>query len=168
MPVVLPQVRITITAAGRMAATVDGKPFPASEEGRWTRSQFGALLDAVTEDRTRTVRIEVHETDGSTFTDIIRPARTHAQTPESDSNTAGELTGTRQKKSKKQRSRLVEATGEGFIPGENITAALVVATTEASPDGTARGLIKSNKAKSTAEVVLVGHVSGRIVTRQLP
>lgn len=75
MPVVLPHVVITVTGAGVLDVTVDDVAFPAPESGAWTRGTFGPLLEAITQDRTIAVRIEVRETDGSVFTDLIHARR---------------------------------------------------------------------------------------------
>ncbi len=69
-PVVVPHVIITVTGDGGLDVTVDGTPFPPPPDApQWTRSTLGRLLDAITNDRTVTVRIEIRETDGSVFTD---------------------------------------------------------------------------------------------------
>ena len=75
-PIVLPRAVITVTDDGELDVTVDGTTFRPPTEGQaWTRSGFGALLDAIAEDRATAVRIEVRETDGSVFTDMIRAGR---------------------------------------------------------------------------------------------
>lgn len=73
VPVELPHVLVTVAADGTLTATVGGTPFPTPGETAWTRTTFGPLMDAITNDRTVAVRVEVRECDGSVFTDIIRP-----------------------------------------------------------------------------------------------
>ena len=71
-PVELPHVLVTVAADGTLTATVDGTPFASPDAGDWTRATFGPLMDAITNDRTIAVRVEVRENDGSVFTDILR------------------------------------------------------------------------------------------------
>lgn len=168
VPAVLPQVVITVTEpTGTLAVTVDGEDFPAPEDTRaWTRARFGELLDAVTGDRTRTVRIEVHETDGSTFTDIIR-ARRRTQ---AEANSAQEPSeSARSKPSGKQVAATVS--GEGFLPGEDVTIAAVVTDTTANEDGEVETrLTRRQKAplRAGAEVLVFGRSSGTTLVRRLP
>lgn len=170
-PVVLPYVVITATETGALDVTVDGAAFPPPESGAWTRSTFGPLLDAITEDRAVAVRIEVRETDGSVFTDLI-----HARKPKTPEHTEPELKELRGKHSKTRRKHapeLVEVTGEGFVPGEDIAVAVIVSHTGATGTGHARPLLDTAQFKSTlrdgiGEVVLLGRVSGTVQFRRLP
>lgn len=168
VPAVLPHVVITVTEpTGSLAVTVDGEDFPASEnDGVWSSARFGELLDAVTEDRTRTVRIEVHETDGSTFTDIIRARRRTSN----DTDPEQEPTETTPSKTTgKQAAATVS--GEGFLPGEDVAIAALVTETTANEDGEVESrLTRRQKAnlRAGAEVLVFGRTSGTTVLRRLP
>lgn len=169
-PVVLTHVIISVTETGALDVTVDGAPYPPPQEGgTWTRSTFGALLDAITADRTIAVRVEVQESDGSVFTDIIRARRrTTPPPPKTDPE------GQRGKRSKKAREpRLVEVTADGFVPGEDVAVAAIVSHTDATGTGAARTLLDAGQLGSllrdgTGEVVLFGRVSGATHVRRLP
>ena len=169
-PIVLTHVVISVTDAGTLDVTVDGAPYPPPQEGiDWTRKTFGALLDAITVDRTIAVRIEVHETDGSVFTDIIRARRrTTPAPPKNDPE------GQRGKRSKKAREpRLIEVTADGFVPGEDVAVAVIVSHTDATGTGAARTFLDKDQLGSlvrdgTGEVVLFGRVSGTTHVRPLP
>lgn len=167
VPAVLPHVVITVTEpTGTLAVTVDGEDFPAPEDGAWSRARFGAVLDAVTEDRTRTVRIEVHETDGSTFTDIIRARR---RTPTTPNPEAEQAESARSKPSGKQAT--VTVSGEGFLPGEDVAIAAVVTDTTANENGEVEArLTRRQKAtlRTGAEVLVLGRSSGTTLLRRLP
>lgn len=54
--------------------------------------------------------------------------------------------------------------GDGFVPGEDVAVAVILAHTDAAPDGTARSLVAPNQAATslTCDVVLVGRVSGTL------
>lgn len=169
-PIVLTHVVIAVTEAGALDVTVDGAPYPPPQEGvTWTRSTFGVLLDAITADRTITVRIDVHETDGSVFTDIIRARRRATPSPPKT-----DAEGQRGERSKKEREpRLVEVTADGFVPGEDVAVAAIVSHTDATGTGAARTLLDKDQLGSlvrdgTGEVVLFGRVSGTTHVRRLP
>lgn len=68
----LPHVLVTVADDGTLTASVDGAPFASPDGSAWTRATFGPLMDAITKDRTIAVRVEVRESDGSVFTDILR------------------------------------------------------------------------------------------------
>lgn len=169
-PVVLPHAVITITEAGALGVTLDGIDVPQQEGDAWTRSTFGTLLDALTRDRTITVRIEVHESDGTVFTDIIRARR--RTTPEPPDTEDADGRGTRVKASSKRRPDLVEVTGEEFVPGEDIAVAVIISHTDATSTGHARALLDRGHLRTlpsdgASEVVLFGRVSGTIHVRRL-
>ncbi len=167
---VLPHVVITAAETGALEVTVDGAAFPPPAEGQaWTRGTFGALLDAITKDRTVAVRIEVRESDGTVFTDLI-----HARKPTPPQPTEAEPRQPRGKHTKtKQGPELVEVTGEGFVPGEDIAVALIVAHTDATGTGHARALLDTDHLApaltgGNGEAVLLGRVSGTVQVRRLP
>lgn len=170
-PVVLPHVVITVTEAGVLDATVDGIGFPPPEGEAWTRSTLGDLLDAVTRNRKVTVRIEVRESDGSVFTDIIRARR--RTTPEPPETGTEDTRQGKHTRNKGQRgAQLVEVTAEGFVPGEDVAVAVIVSRTGATGTGSARALLDRGQLASllsddTVEVMLFGRISGTTRIRRL-
>jgi hypothetical protein len=64
---------------------------------------------------------------------------------------------------------LLEVTGDGFVPGEDIAVCRIIRHTDAAPTGTARALIDlaHDHLDPGDEVVLVGRVSGTFVVRSL-
>lgn len=171
-PVVLPHVVITVTETGALDGTVDGTDFPPPSDGEtWTRSTFGALLDAITADRTITVRIEVRETDGTVFTDIIRARR--RTLPPADAEPSEPASGRGKHTPKPRGPALAEVTGNGFVPGEDVAVAVIVSHTEATGTGDARTLLDLDRFRPVlrdgpGEVVLLGRVSGTLHVRRLP
>ena len=163
-PVVLAHAVIRVTETG----SLDGTPFPPPHSGAWTRSSFGALLDTITHDRTTAARIEVHETDGSTFTDIIHARRrTTADRPIDTPKDNGKHP------ERHREPDLIEVTAEGFVPGEDIAVAVIVAHTDATGTGSARALLDKHQLPAllddgVGEVVLFGRVSGTVEVRRLP
>lgn len=146
-----------------MRVTLDGQEFPPTgPEAKWSRARFGELLDALSAHRTRTVRVEVREYDGSVFTDIVhatRRERTAAEAPPPNATRRARHRSTHQ---------LIEVRGSGFIPGEDVTIALAVSSTEGAADGTARAVVDlSQITDQNAEILLIGRVSGVIVVERL-
>lgn len=79
VPVVLRHVVITVDTAGTLTVTGDQQPHLPPTGEVWGRGDFAAILDDLTEQRRAPVRVDVYESDGSHFTDIIhahRPRRT--------------------------------------------------------------------------------------------
>ncbi|KAA9394098.1 hypothetical protein FCK90_08750 [Kocuria coralli] len=172
----LPHAVITVTETGALNVTLDGTDVPPPEGEAWTRGTFGPLLDALTRDRTITVRIEVHESDGSVFTDVIRARRrTRPEPPDTQAETENKTEDdreTRVKSRSKRRPDLVEVTGEGFVPGEDVAAAVIVSHTDATSTGHARALLDRRRLRSLlsdggGEVILFGRISGTIHVRRL-
>lgn len=169
-PIVLPHAVITVTDDGELDVTVDGTAFPPPPEGQaWTRGDFGALLDAIAEDRATAVRVEVRETDGSVFTDIIRARRRITPDP------AAPEPGTQEGKhaTRTRTPELVEVTADGFVPGEDVAVAVIVSQTDAAGTGRARTLLDKTHLSSllrdrTGEIVLLGRISGTVHVRRLP
>lgn len=155
---------VTVNEHGSMGVSYDGRNFPpATPDSPWSRARFGDLLDAISAHRTRTVRVEVHEFDGSIFTDIVHAVRS-ARVP-------AEVEPPDVKRRVRQRPthHLIEVHGSGFIPGEDITVALAVSKTEGTADGNARGLVDlEHFFDHRSEVMLIGRVSGVVVTERLP
>lgn len=160
----LPLAVVTVNERGTVAVSHDGRDFPPlTPDSPWNRARFGDLLDAISVHRTRTVRVEVHEFDGSVFTDII-----HAVRSERD-KTEPTLPSAMRRARHRPTHQLFEITGSGFIPGEDVTVALVVSSAEGSADGKARGLVDlSQLADHRSEIMLIGRVSGVIVSERLP
>lgn len=155
VPVVLPQAVITVAPTGSMTVTVDGEPVePEPFAPPWRREDFARVLDQLTERHRSPVRVEVREADGTTFTDIITPSARRrfqpAPTPEPPARQA--------------MPELLTLHGEGFVPGEDVAVAIVIAHGDAAPDGTMRALLTAEQAASspTREVILLGRVSGTL------
>ncbi|MDO5682492.1 MAG: hypothetical protein Q4G46_06665 [Propionibacteriaceae bacterium] len=165
-PVDLPAVIVTVAADGTLAATVDGTPHPQPPAGAWTRATFGPLMDEITNDRTVTVRVEVRESDGGVFTDIIH-ARKRTPPARKAEPTAETRRGRRALAPR--APRLVEIHGEGFVAGEDIAVAVIVSHTDAAHTGVARALVDVDDlpANASGEVLLVGRVSGTMIVERL-
>ncbi len=167
-PVDLPLVVLIVSLDGTMTATIDGAEYaPGPGEAAWTRASFPEIIDHAGADRTRAIRVEVHEVDGSTFTEVLaaKPRR-----PAPEPEVPEPVVESRAARRRRQvEPVLVEITGDGFVPGEDISCALILTRADAAPDGTARAMLDTNQLTAGADgtLLLVGHVSGRVVTRSL-
>lgn len=165
-PVALSHVVVTVTETGTLDVTVDSAPFPPppTGSGAWTRGRFSDLLDAITADRTGPIRVEVRESDGTVFTDIIRFRRTPPEPSATQPETKQE------RHSKKRKRTLVEVAAEGFVSGEDVAVAVIVTHTVAGDTGVVRALLDRHRlpaVDSGAEVVLHGHLSGATRVRRV-
>ena len=163
-PSALPLAAITVNERGTMTVIYDGRDFPPpTPDASWSRARFGDLLDAISDQRTHTVRVEVHEFDGSVFTEIFQAARPECATVK------GQLPSATRRARHRPTHQLPEVTGSGFIPGEDVTVALPVSSAEGSDGGSARAVIDmSQLVDHRSEILLIGRISGVIVTESLP
>lgn len=162
-PSALPLAVITVNERGTMTVIYDGRDFPSpTPDASWSRACFGDLLDAVSDHRTRTVRVEVNEFDGSVFTDIVHAVRREQAVADVQSPS------TMRRARHRPPDQLIEVTGSGFVPGEDVTVALSVSSAEGSANGSARAVIDvSQLVDHRSEILLIGRVSGVIVTESL-
>lgn len=154
VPVVLMHVVFAVQDDDTVTVTVDGTPYkPEPFAPPWQRGSFGGIIDALTDQRCTPIRVEVREVDGSVFTDIITPARHRGAPPEPVPAAGPELA-----------LRLVALHGDGFVAGEDVAVAVIVAHGNAGPDGAARCLVTPGELahSPTGEVALIGRVSGAV------
>jgi hypothetical protein len=143
-----------IAANGTMTVTLDGQPhLPEPFAPPWRREDFAAILDQLTDQRSTPVRVEVHEADGTAFTDIITSGK--RRRPESEVEPEPPAPAV---------AGFLLLHGEGFVPGEDVAVAVIITHSDAGPDGTARGLVTPDQlaASPTREVILLGRVSGSL------
>lgn len=160
-PVSLRTVVLDVQADGSMTVTIDGTEHPPpGDTGAWSRKMFPQIIDQASDERAVPVRVEVHEADGTSFTDLI---------PAAPRKPAAAEPAPQKKRAKPGRPVLVEVTGGGFVPGEDVAVAVIVSHTEATGDGTARALLDPARfvGSGAGEVVLVGRISGTIVIERL-
>ncbi|GAA3668961.1 hypothetical protein [Yimella lutea] len=166
-PVVVPLVEFTISADGAMTVTVDGTPYlPEPFSPGWRRESFPAILDTLAARHRTPLRVQVRETDGSTFTDIITPPRERALPRPWDAPAPEVVTPP----VAAVQSVLHQVAGAGFVPGEDVAVAIIHTRSDASHDGTARALLTTEQAAAavTGEVILLGRISGTLVVSRLP
>jgi hypothetical protein len=119
VPVVLTTVRFDIDTEGRLKVSVDGQPHVGDRT--LSRGDLRSVLHEVTANLGTAVRVEVHEADGTTYSDIETPAENAsaaAAKPEPEAATP-------------------TLAGAGFRRGEQVALAYVVARHEADANGNA-------------------------------
>ncbi|SDU77214.1 hypothetical protein [Jiangella alkaliphila] len=152
-PPVLPHVVVTVTddETGTLEVVVDGQPVPPPTRQGWRRDDLASILDTLTSQRDQPLRVDVRESDGSTFTDILTPPRRPVASSGTSATEAGGFRGI--------------VTGSGFIPVEQVTVAVAVLTTSAGPTGTVRAWLSlAHTTQPAGEVVLIGRISGTVTT----
>ena len=119
VPVVLTTVRFDIDTEGRLGVSVDGQPH--ADDRSLSRDDLRSVLDEITASLGTAVRVEVHEADGRTYSDIETPAEDAAPDPIQPV----------------PKTATTALAGAGFRPGEQVALAYVVARQEADANGTA-------------------------------
>jgi len=176
VPAVLPVITMTPVLDGTMTVTVDGTPFEPPRFGPpWVRGSFAEIIDTVLHAHGSPVRVVVHETDGTVFTDLItRPldgALTTGAPPQiRDGRSSAPVEPPDSPAAPIDALPLIAparlAYGEeGFLAGEEVAVAIIVRHIKASADGSARALLEAGLCRASVggEVVLVGRISGTCV-----
>lgn len=121
VPVVMPLLEVDVDKDGYLTVMLDHEPYSA--DGALTRGDLKRVLGEIAADLGTAVRVEVREADKSAFTDIVTPERPKLAAV----NPIRQATTT-----------IGEVAGDGFLAGEEVAVAVVVAHQVASTDGTAR------------------------------
>ena len=159
VPATIPTVVLTVQPGGTVIVSMDGTVLPPPANTVWRRSSLPEIIDQATEHRTVAVWIEVRETDGSSFTDLIPALGIPTPAPSDPAPSRGPR--------RAKQPKLHEVRSEGFVPGEDVAIALVTGYTAATGDGLARTLIDASEHPEGCEIVLVGRISGTMAIRRL-
>ncbi len=63
---------LDIHADGSMTVMIDGTVYPPDDDQRpWSRAAFPQIIDHASQERAVPVRVEVHEADGTSFTELV-------------------------------------------------------------------------------------------------
>jgi hypothetical protein len=120
IPIVLPVVRVRIDGAGALTIDVDGAAYSADH--LLCRGDLRSVLDEITISRQSAVRVEVVESDGTTYADIAAPPT------ESEAVAAAVPL---------PRHSMSGISGSGFLPGEQVVIAFVLLQQTADEAGSA-------------------------------
>ncbi|MSS45165.1 hypothetical protein FYJ43_03685 [Cutibacterium sp. WCA-380-WT-3A] len=162
VPVVLRHVVITVDITGTLTVTADQQPHLPSAGEVWGRGDFAAILDDLTEQRRVPVRVDVYESDGSHFTDIIhahRPRRNPEPEPDDAAPNGPEAADDGFEP--EEATRAVESERlVGFLPGETVLVAQVTEEVAADENGTI-----TPPDTALGPVVVVGRTSGTLIVQ---
>lgn len=174
-PPVLPVITMTIATNGTMSVAVDGTPLEPPRFGPpWVRASFAEIIDTALHIHGSPVRVVVHETDGTVFTDLITQPLTASVAfapPHERRGGVGSAAEPVEAESGPFDAppliapRRVIVVEEGFLAGEDVAVAVIARHIKASADGSARAMLEPGLSRISAdgEVVLVGRVSGTCV-----
>lgn len=159
----LPLAQVVEADDGTLRVLLDGQLLVAPTD----RSNLGRVLSVLAE-RHGSLRVELTDATGQVFVEVLHPPAGSApltpdappptpdppETPPADSG---------------RGSGLMEVSGEGFVPGEEVQVAVIVQSSSAGPSGRARGLVDPFRLPVCARgVVLLGTVSGTLHVEYLP
>lgn len=147
VPTRLPVVAVNFESTGGAAIRIDGEPFKTATQV--DRHTLGAVLRDVA-DGLGPVRVEVQETDGAVFTDILVPS----MAPAVDIPTDAEAT------SVTQPDRSTEPGQGDFLPKEELYVAVVVADQRADAEGRAQLRLPPALRDRQNPIVILGRSSG--------
>lgn len=154
VPVVLPHLIVRVGDDDRATLTLDGEPVSPDP---MDRSGLGGMLDGILQSRRVPVRVEIIERDGTTYTDVLTPP---APAPEPVPDEASEVAPVADAATRSRVPVLFEASGEGFIPGEDVALAVIIRHSSTNGDGHVRHVVEDRELASCGEVLLFGRISG--------
>lgn len=158
VPVVMPLVEVNVDQDGYLVVSLEHEPYTAERALR--REDLKRVLNEIAADLDTPIRVEVHETDATTFTDIVAPTELSAE------HTITPATPPRAPQERRQAITTGVGTvaGDGFLPNENVAFAVVVAQHAADSDGsTVLRLPPALLEGHPGMVVLFGRQSGTVI-----
>lgn len=159
MPLTLPTAVLTVHEGGTVDVRMSGAAVEAEASNPpWRRESVPSLLDSLRHQWPGPIRVEVHEVDGSVFTDIVVP-----HLPDDSTQVLPDLVSPTTADPAQWR-------GGEPAPGEEITVAVVIGHGHLAPDGSVSGLsaVVQTVAGAGGEVVLIGRTSGAHTIRPTP
>ncbi len=141
VPVVMPLVEVVVTSDGYLDIRLDREP--CTPDGAATRRDLAAIVKSISDDLGAPVRVEVHEGDGNTYTDIVTP-----------SDQANE---------QRAADHVPPATAtNGFLPDEEVSVAVILGQHRHGADSLENRLPPTLLATHRGNVVLLGRTSGTV------
>lgn len=148
LPTSIPVVLADARPDGRLTVTVDGELFTPEPIGR---AAFGSLLDEIIRKRGTALRVQVREPDGTTYTDLLTPPAHVDPAPPTPAPAMRDVDTA-------AGSALLEVTGDGFVPGEEVAFAPIFIHSSARADGSVRSLVEFDG--PVTELLVFGRISG--------
>lgn len=142
VPAVLPQVIVTIDESADAQITVDGIEHP---HGPVDRGQLGGVLASIAEAAEGPVRVEVRESDGTRYADILTPER-RRPAPCEEKHTPGP-------------AGEPVLCAQGFAPHETVLVSVLAVSVRADANGTICLSAAPERPRRLDELILLGTVS---------
>jgi len=140
VPVVMPLVEVVVNDTGFLDVRLDRQPYAA--DGTVTRDDLANVVKSIADDLGAPVRVEVHESDGNTFTDIVTPR------PRPTEHRAADHAPTE--------------TADGFLPDEEVSIAVILGRHQHGVDQLENLLPPALLSAHRGNVVLLGRTSGTV------
>jgi hypothetical protein len=140
VPVVMPLVEVTISEDGYLDIRLDREPY--APDGAVTRRDLATTLDSIANDLGAPLRVEVHEADGNTYTDIVTPGTRTSEQTAADTVPA--------------------ATAPAFLPDEEVSVAVILGRHNQGASPLESRLPPALLAAHRGNVVLLGRTSGTV------
>jgi len=141
VPVVMPLVEVVVTDDGYLDIRLDREPY--TPDGAATRRDLATIVKSISDDLGAPVRVEVHEDDGNTYTDIVTPSG--------------------QANEQRAADQVPRATAtNGFLPDEEVSVAVILGQQRHGADSLENRLPPALLATHRGNVVLLGRTSGTV------
>ena len=140
VPVVMPLVEVVVNDDGYLDIHLDREPY--APDGTVTRNDLANVVKSIADDLGAPVRVEVHESDGNTYTDIVTP-RPHSAEPRAADQTPA-------------------VAADGFLPDEEVSVAVILGRHRHGVDSLEKRLPPALLAAHRGDVVLLGRTSGTV------
>jgi hypothetical protein len=140
VPVVMPLVEVVVNENGFLDVGLDREPYAA--DGTVTRDDLASVVKSIADDLGAPVRVEVHESDGNTFTDIVTPRTRSTEGSAAD------------------QAPVLAA--DGFLPDEEVSIAVILGRHQHGVDPLENRLPPALLSAHRGNVVLLGRTSGTV------
>lgn len=140
VPVVMPLIEVMIDDDGYLDIRLDREPYTA--EDAVTRRELGSIVESISNDLGAPVRVEVHESDGTAYTDIVTPG--------------GRASG------QAAADQAPGASPSAFLPDEEVSVAVILGRHQRGGESLESRLPPALLAAHRGNVVLWGRTSGTV------
>lgn len=141
VPVVMPLVEVVVTDDGYLDIRLDREPYTPDEAV--TRRDLANIVKSIADDLGAPLRIEVHESDGNTFTDIVTPSGQANETLAADHGAPPSV-------------------ANGFLPDEEVSVAVILGEHRPGAGSLENRLPPALLEAHRGNVVLLGRTSGSV------
>lgn len=152
VPIVLPNVEVTIDEHGELRVSLDKEPYEIPGNVIPSgRAALGRVLAEITTSLGSPIRVTIREADGSLFTDILTPPAQVSMPEQRSDQALHSVAG----------ARSVGLVMDGFTTGEPVAVAVIVMETLADASGGVQLRLPATVlSKYPGQLVVLGRTSG--------